>query len=88
MPALNSTIRVMEVGVEDSTVQEDMGAIKSSGWRHLSSMTVQSWAWVSGGETPGGFTGKVCDWYRVTISTDHCTIRGTIAVGIPCLDEP
>lgn len=62
MPSLNVTLRFMKVSVSSSTVELDMGATKSSGLWHLSSMTSHTSARERVGEEPEGLTGRVWDW--------------------------
>ncbi len=67
MPSLNTTLRLMNVGVSSMTSEPDIGATKSSGLRHLSCITSHTWARERVGLPAEGLMGRVWDWVRVTI---------------------
>ena len=59
IPSLNVTLLFMNVELSSSTFEPDIGAMKSSGLRHLSIMTSQTSSMVRRGEAFGGLIGQV-----------------------------
>ena len=62
MPSLNVTALFMKLSVSSRTSQAEIGAMKSSGLRHLTCMTSQNSAGVRMGDALGGLTRQVWDW--------------------------
>ena len=62
MPSFNVTLLFMNVGVSSMIAEPDMGATKSSGLRHLRSMTSHISSMLRVGDAEGELMARVWDW--------------------------
>ena len=56
---LKVTLLLINVSVSSNTSEPDIGARKSSGFRHLSNNASQIWERLRTGSAPGGLKGNV-----------------------------